>query len=1289
MKQLKKMISFLSAAALALSVVPSAWATEDIPTATYGHGTLVPVGTADGTGDADWNFAVDGKKFTLLDVQNSATSKYYVIADEDSFGLYKNTSEDGVYDPTDESNLGYWVNTKLTDGEDSGDWQDPELPEKIVSAIDKNHQWVIEATDNTAIKTEQRSVTAGVTVPAVWELVKYADRIRWNNYRTASNAYIWTRTTRSASAYYGIWTDGNDNLVKNNQFQVWGADNKKTYVVRPQFFLNENFFAKAAIDLENAGSEIIEIIEKIDYDTLSEIYSKGDIETYLPNVRIPSADGVTIATTDGKAATVGNTLRVTNSSAANGNVSYQWKVDGTVIAGATERECVLTFNEFGKKVTCDYTDDNGTKTSNEVKVTFNKYPTTITYSKHGDRLSLNGADARGNSAWDFETEDKSFTVLDVHNNDESKYYVIANEIHGLFTNPEGDAKYDPTREGNMGYYVNTRYIDGTDSGNWQNPELPDGIKNHIDADHVWMTEEAVSGKVDGATERFTVKAGVTVPAVWETQAYADRISWVKILEKYTDTYAWTRSPGVNNRYFGLWLNNANDINVLKDKQFYLGTVNNGENKPLRPQFFLDSKFFAEVPVTLSTAGSEIIKIIEENPYAVLKNIYSDDDIRTYLPNVDMANVDMFRIEMHITDGKSSTPLESIEGQSKLKVTVDITSSEKTNTDAVVVAAVYGADNEIIAMSADDVFVPAKGKGSAEIDLNNLSGITDECKLKAFLWNSMYYMEPLTAETEFAPITNYATRGELECKTKSQVFYPDDEIKFDVKTDGTFYYAIEDFYETVVADKRVVNTNGVNMTLDFAPDTDIGYYEIVLYTYENGVRKNLDRTSVAVVSDVSEITDTKDTSKFGINAHIFQGYWNNTIDLVGDEILKLGVKSVRDGYYWGRMSTEAGVINAPPTDFIKEIKKNGMSAYLNAGYQNKVYQDVDGGEIAPETDTAINAFADYILKLYETFDKEDADLVAMEVWNEYWGWYWDYDEYCAIESWDQYANLYNKTYARVIEKCPDAKLAIGFLGTLYREDYGRWDPKVMEQVPGNTVGVATIHSYASTGITGPIGDREKDNPEEKSSMPTNLPEFRAMLDSKGGENVEIWLTETGMASLPIDVDGNLIRADLNPATHTNRFCVSEQRAGQVIPRIVLIGLANGCTRVYPYQIIDHQYDIWTHESFFGMLRNEETVCGLRSPKPQYVTYAVMVRELDDVEFKSYEKQANDCYRYEFANDSGKKVTVLLSLKDGVSYDYETDTAIEVTDIVGNKRTLTPVDGKVTLTLDQNVQYISAE
>lgn len=47
----------------------------------------------------------------------------------------------------------------------------------------------------------------------------------------------------------------------------------------------------------------------------------------------------------------------------------------------------------------------------------------------------------------------------------------------------------------------------------------------------------------------------------------------------------------------------------------------------------------------------------------------------------------------------------------------------------------------------------------------------------------------------------------------------------------------------------------------------------------------------------------------------------------------------------------------------------------------------------------------------------------------------------------------------------------------------------------------------------------------------------------------------------------------------------------------------------------------------------------------------------------------------------------SIGNDAVYEYSTDTAVEVTDIMGKKIVVNPIDGKVKININGNVQYIT--
>lgn len=456
------------------------------------------------------------------------------------------------------------------------------------------------------------------------------------------------------------------------------------------------------------------------------------------------------------------------------------------------------------------------------------------------------------------------------------------------------------------------------------------------------------------------------------------------------------------------------------------------------------------------------------------------------------------------------------------------------------------------------------------------------------------------------------------------------------------------------------------------DLEPGYYEIVTCISDNTEVKMTDRTSFAIVED-TEFTDNKDTSMFGINTHISAGYFRNTTDLLADEVYKLGVKNVRDHYAWSRLSTEEGVITFTDNDkaFIEELKKYDIGALMASGFNNSVY--MEEGTKVPLTEKAIEGFVNYTKAVVDIFAEKNYPLSELEIWNEYWSW----DK--SSNSAQNYARLFDSVYDKIHSEYPSLNLTVGFNNE--EEEFNYWNDSVINS--GNVkeqIGLATVHAYNGMNLW----ESSEIRPEVIGKIEGSLKDLRSVLGDNGLEKLEIRLTETGNSSLPIDVNGEPIHCEINGSL-SSKYCITEKEAAMYLPRCVLLGLANGAESVYPYQLTDGSYNISTHESFFGLLRGDGTVCGLYSPKPQYVSYATIIRALDGTEFSSLEIDG-DCYSYSFIGEN-KVVTAVYSIGDDISYEYYTNSPVEVTDIMGKTRIVDPIDGKVEIILTGNVQYIT--
>lgn len=260
------------------------------------------------------------------------------------------------------------------------------------------------------------------------------------------------------------------------------------------------------------------------------------------------------------------------------------------------------------------------------------------------------------------------------------------------------------------------------------------------------------------------------------------------------------------------------------------------------------------------------------------------------------------------------------------------------------------------------------------------------------------------------------------------------------------------------------------------------------------------------------------------------------------------------------------------------------------------------------------------------------------------------------------------------------MAIGFNNTA--DGYNEWNDAVLKQANvKDNLGLATIHAYAGVNNSTNPGEHR---PEVLGKIDSSMDQLKETLADNGMSDMGISLTETGYSSFPIDVNGDTIYYEVKGAL-SKRYCVTEKEAGMLLPRCVLLGLANGAKDVYPYQLTDGSYDIETHESFFGLLRGDGTVCGLYSPKPQYVSYAALIRALDGTTFDSVEIDGTK-YCYVFKGTE-KTVSAVYDSEEESTATVTSSTAFTVTDLMGKK--VSYPAGTHTINLSGSVLYITGD
>ena len=767
---MKKIMSAIIAAAMSVSAFAGLAYADDTATVfefdvnkKWANMSWVSYGSSGGMGDTTRNFTMNneyGKElsFTLVEIYDSEDAAYWIIANDRYGTKYSGTSV--KYDPSVQDTIANYTNVAFVQGSQWA-WN---LPKEIINAIDYDHVWQTEKAYSGEI-TEPYTFTAGVVIPAVWEMEKYGDRMMIDFLPAYDGAEYVFRTAYSDSYYHGLKKGSNETTeqgVSRFKLTPLTANAKDARGIRPEFFLGKDFFKTGAVNLETAGSLIKAEISKHSYADLSLIYTDEEIAAYLPDVVIPPKIDVTVATTDGKEATVGNTLKVTVSE-ADGVTDYQWYAGDEPIDGAVSDTFVPTYNEHEKAVKCIATVDGFEFESNAVTVTslFDETKSWANMSWVSYGSSGGTGDATRNFTMKNEFGKKlSFTLVETYNNSDAKYWIIANDRYG--TKYSGvSVKYDPSVQDTIANYTNVAFVQGS-AWEWN---LPREIINAIDYDHVWITEKAYSGEI---TEFYTVTAGVVIPAIWEIWKYGDRMV-IDFSEIYNGANYVFRTAYNDSYYHGIkYGSNKTADTGVSSFQLTPLTANAKDARGIRPEFFLNEEFFKNAKIDLASAGSLIRAEIAKYPYEDLSKLYSDSDIYNYLG---VETPTTAAVSVVWSDGAQI--LEGFTGIEAISADITIDSLKNSESTALVAVALYDENGNLVKIGTDTLTFAAGEKGkSTNIELSELKGLNEDYSLKLFVWdNSTLKARCPEVSLDFKDIeTNDATTASLSMKTGEQVFF---------------------------------------------------------------------------------------------------------------------------------------------------------------------------------------------------------------------------------------------------------------------------------------------------------------------------------------------------------------------------------------------------------------------------------------------------------------------------------------------------------------------------------------
>ena len=465
-----------------------------------------------------------------------------------------------------------------------------------------------------------------------------------------------------------------------------------------------------------------------------------------------------------------------------------------------------------------------------------------------------------------------------------------------------------------------------------------------------------------------------------------------------------------------------------------------------------------------------------------------------------------------------------------------------------------------------------------------------------------------------------------------VFEDGETAAFQIETasDAISWRVLDVWNRTIKEGTEDVQNKWAEITL---PDLDHGYYTLEITGEKEGKQIKAE-TSMAMLSsyDFSTVKD----SPFGVSAH-FQ-YENDPQYL--PLLQKAGIKDARDELYWSEVEKEKGVYTHPQhhEDMMNRYKNNNINPFIILNHTNPLYDD-NG---FPYTDEGRKAFANYGVELLDHYQDQ---MKWVEVYNEFnlTG------EEPTKGKPSYYYDLLKETYEAVKKTHPD----VAVVGPTTSGAPVDWLKSLFALGGLKYLDVVSIHPYPY--------------PAEPETLLKDIAPVQDLIkEYNNGQPKPLWITECGWP------------------THKAWNGVSEETQADYLVRSIVLSLTHGVEKFYWYTNLCG-LDEGSNEANFGFSRGKADPRGAYVPKPAYVTYSVLTRELTNASYIGQEDIGENIYCYKFQRD-GKDIRTLWS-SNASNVTLKTDGSVRVTDMVGKETILDPdSDGNIYLTASDSPLYL---
>jgi len=472
-----------------------------------------------------------------------------------------------------------------------------------------------------------------------------------------------------------------------------------------------------------------------------------------------------------------------------------------------------------------------------------------------------------------------------------------------------------------------------------------------------------------------------------------------------------------------------------------------------------------------------------------------------------------------------------------------------------------------------------------------------------------------------------------------------DLSFDFTANGRKYNVCWNEEKTISLDGYGEETLNLSINLG----QEIGKYDIydAVITLSDGVSSN------TFEKEFSYVRKAKKNSKFGVNTHYANIYYQNTIDKTIPLLNGAGISIVRDGEEWAAYEKTKGkyAFSESFAQVPDKLYNGGIELLYTLLYGNALY--TESNSHFPETTEEIQAFTNYAVSVAEKLKGKHR---YFELWNEpnIKG------NFNATGSGGNvYANLAKSVYPALEFANPDAYM----VGVAYSGNpskllaSGEYIEDALENGAADYMDAISWHPYAEWGTLLGSG-----NQPPESYMDSWFDTFNNLIN--GYDIGELWTTEQGWSA---------------------KYGNSDMQVATYLPRQYAIEIEEGVDKYFWYELINERVATSGDEAEgWGMLRNIDYSTPLAA-KPVFLSAAAMNDKLANTKFVN--KTENDSFiRYNFEKIDTSTLAMIWSTSGEKTQDIDFgENAILKTDIYGNEEVLYSDTGIYSITATAEPAY----